>query len=248
MASKAASVPRENEILCEHCGYGLDGLPQTGLCPECGNPIADSTVADGRVAPLWEQAGVSFRRRFWGTTWEVIFRPGRFYRSLRTRDDPRKSRTFALLHHWFAGYLFAVATSAHLLYFVPLGRRVDGVEFAFFVLAGGGMLAPVVFASILGIRLLAGRLSSLEARYHGMRLPHGAVTRALHYHAAELLPVAGVTAGITVGYPLLVGCGLLPRDSEIAYLYTLSGWVIAAAAYLFVTYWKGMKAIMYANR
>ena len=39
------AVPAETDILCAHCGYALNGLPQTGLCPECGEPIADSTTA-----------------------------------------------------------------------------------------------------------------------------------------------------------------------------------------------------------
>lgn len=247
MPFRADSVPREHEILCESCGYGLDGLPSSGLCPECGHPISESTVADGRVPPPWEDLALPFRLRFLRTTASVIRHPRGFYRTLPTRDDPRRSRGFAFLHHWIAAYLFSLATASHLLLFLRAGS-LDLPSYAFFTLAGGAALSPLAFGAILGTRLLAGRLSSLEARYHGLRLPHGAVTRALHYHAAQLFPVAVGTVAITVGYPLLATAGLVPRTSDVPYLYTLCGWIVLAAVYLFQTYWKAMKAIMYANR
>lgn len=31
---------------CAHCGYDLLGLPQTGICPECGSTIGDSVLRD----------------------------------------------------------------------------------------------------------------------------------------------------------------------------------------------------------
>jgi len=33
---------------CEGCGYDLQGVPAAGNCPECGKPIAESTVATRR--------------------------------------------------------------------------------------------------------------------------------------------------------------------------------------------------------
>jgi hypothetical protein len=32
----------EYTLLCERCGYVIEGLPKEGACPECGTPIAES--------------------------------------------------------------------------------------------------------------------------------------------------------------------------------------------------------------
>src|SRR5688500_11386894 len=90
-------VPAETSVLCEGCGYTLDGLPATGQCPECGLPIAASTGADGRVLPAWEDAtpGRTTTSRFLSTTAAVVFTPDRFYRTLATRRDDRAALRFA---------------------------------------------------------------------------------------------------------------------------------------------------------
>src|SRR5258706_14057762 len=82
-------VPAETSVLCESCGYTLDGLPTTGQCPECGAAIAQSTTGDGRKLPAWEDVtlGRSVFWRFFSTTAAVLFKPKRFYRSLATRTD-----------------------------------------------------------------------------------------------------------------------------------------------------------------
>jgi hypothetical protein len=40
--AKLASDITEATLLCERCGYVLEGLDERGACPECGQPIAES--------------------------------------------------------------------------------------------------------------------------------------------------------------------------------------------------------------
>lgn len=241
-------MPREGELLCEHCGYGLTGVADDGRCPECGGEVADSTTADGRVLPAWEMpGGGSVSARLAKTTWAVLARPGRFFRTLRTRVERDGSRSFAFVQHWAAGYLFALAASVHLIFVV--GGRWDLTSATFMGLLGGTAMTPVAFGLIWGTRALAGRLTTLEAKYHGLRMPTGAVSRALNYHSAALLPVAVGTVGLVAGYRVLLATDVLDRGrSELAYLYVLCAWVVVAAGYLFWSYWQAMKNVMYANR
>lgn len=44
----------EYTLLCERCGYVVDGLPTAGACPECGTPIAES-LPERRVGTPWQQ-------------------------------------------------------------------------------------------------------------------------------------------------------------------------------------------------
>jgi hypothetical protein len=52
----AKPTPWEDEytLLCERCGYVLEGLDQAGVCPECGKPITESLPCD-RPGTLWQQ-------------------------------------------------------------------------------------------------------------------------------------------------------------------------------------------------
>lgn len=52
----AKPTPWEDEytLLCERCGYVLEGLAPSGNCPECGKPIAES-LPERRVGTPWQQ-------------------------------------------------------------------------------------------------------------------------------------------------------------------------------------------------
>lgn len=41
-------------LLCEGCGYVLDGSPRDGPCPECGRPVRDS-LPECRPGTPWQQ-------------------------------------------------------------------------------------------------------------------------------------------------------------------------------------------------
>lgn len=58
--SKAGATWRdEYELLCERCGYSIEGLPRETNCPECGKPVVES-VPEARPGTAWQQ-GPSFR-------------------------------------------------------------------------------------------------------------------------------------------------------------------------------------------
>lgn len=245
MASAAATVPAESDLLCEACGYVLNGLPDGGRCPECGIPTADSAPAR-RGPSRWEQPGRAIAA-FWMSTAEVLFRPHRFYRNLATRANRRRSREFAMIHTLLASLLFGIAAMVH-----ARGFGYFGAGAAMDVIIASPVFGTLVLAAIgfllLGITTpIAARLTSWEAKYRGYRLPLQAVGRGLDFHAAHYLPVAAVAAITVVGYRLLADHTRQAWISDMDYLYILCGEVIVGAIYLFWTYWIGMRNMMYAN-
>ncbi|MFW6033361.1 MAG: hypothetical protein ACOCTI_08315, partial [Phycisphaeraceae bacterium] len=50
-----ASAGLEADLHCLNCGYNLRGLDAAGLCPECGEPVADTLRGDWLIdaAPAW---------------------------------------------------------------------------------------------------------------------------------------------------------------------------------------------------
>ncbi len=241
-----ADAPPETDILCEHCGYGLNGLPTGGLCPECGQPIADSTVADGRVLPAWESSGPAMAR-FVRTARAVILSPADFFRQLQTRAAIDGSQSFAFRARILAAVPLGLTAVLHADAMRQLSFDSRHNEFLT-VMVLAPFLILLTFLVLTGVTRLASYLSSLEGKYWGYRLPKPAVRRVLNYHAAQILPVAAV-AFITVGaYRLLRGLGVFSGLADIKYLVVLCIEVLLGAGYLFRTYWIAMKNIMYANR
>lgn len=236
----AANIPAPTDVLCESCGYTLNGLPKEGKCPECGSSIADSTLRSGRTLSRWESGSSLIH-----TSIDVTFRPATFYRSLKTRvpsQYARRARQFAVIHWAVAGLLITLAILDH--YTLTLVLRPNA---ALLGLAGAAAFSAFMVCA-WGLTEVATRLTAWEAAWRGYRLPLGVVRRALHYHAAHLLPVALALAGIVFGYRTLLATGLLGfAETIVPYLYVLSAVAILTAIYLFWTYWIGMRNLLYAN-
>src|SRR5271170_2542469 len=108
MARHVAIVPEESSLLCEGCGYVLDGLPAGDRCPECGKPTVESVGPDVRRLAAWEDAGSrGLVARFLTTSAQVLFHPDRFYRTTMTRSAPGPIRRFAQVHWAISSALLA---------------------------------------------------------------------------------------------------------------------------------------------
>jgi hypothetical protein len=245
MSNARANIPDATALLCERCGYVLNGLAQSANCPECGQPALQS-LPILRHAPAWEQPGVFAAAAFLATTWQVLFHPARFYRTLAMQPSRRRSSTFAATHWAIISLLIALAAYIHFWWIMDLS---GGASFAQHIRPGVafGLLWILTYAFLHAVTRVAARLTSWEAAYRGLRLPLQTVTRGLDYHAAHYLPVAVGALATVFGYYLLLHFRRLDAVSAPTYLYVLCGEVVLAAIYLFKTYWIGMRNLMYAN-
>jgi len=236
-------VPSDTDLLCENCGYLLNGLPPEGNCPECGIPIAASTTDSGRTLPDWEAGQDDPVRRFQATLWKVVASPHAFFRTLSVRGDEDRSRRFALL---LMVPLILFGSKAVILHYYIQFRL--SVPPPWLNLTMTIPLVPVfVAAAWFAMYFAVVHLTVIEARYWGFRLHDNVVRRALHYltpHAvlASLLPLLVITVYL---------CMLLANENYglylAHYLYVLSGSVVVSAIYLFQRYWTAMRAMMRAN-
>jgi hypothetical protein len=252
MARLAPRVPETTDLLCEACGYVLKGLPDTGRCPECGTPIADS-IGNHRQPPAWELAQ---RGGFLRTTAQVLFHPTHFYRTLAVRGPVPPAHRFARVHWWISAALFATAAFLHgALYWPEIVQFIRPAEKWRFIATASAGLCILFVATYLtylmldGLTRLAARLTNWEARYRGYRLPYDVVLRGMYYHAAHYVPVALGASATVIGYFTLVFVvGWSVNFTIDRYTYVLCAEVVLFAAYLFYTYWIGMRNMMYANR
>lgn len=260
MSRAASTVPDEAALLCEGCGYILTGLPPDSRCPECAKPIDESSPSV-RGLPAWEiDNGTSRRQRFWTTTRAVLLHPTRFYRTLATRVSSTASAGFARIHYLITSLLLGLTVCLQLHWmlvvpgYLPSWRAIlthtdtpDVGELVTLYTFGLVVAWAFCFAFLTGLTHLAARLTAWEAAYRGLRLPLAAVLRGLHYHAPHYVPVA-IFAFLTVaGYQVLVATNQLSELHATRYLYLLCAEVVLGAFYLFVTYWKGMRNLLFAN-
>jgi len=249
--SNAATVPAPNDLLCEGCGYTLNGLPTDSRCPECGKPIAESIGAH-RHGSSWEQSDEA-RSGFVATTRQVLFRTRDFFLHVTTRGSLGRAHDFARLHWIISSMLFTLALGGHMFWYVlrilGQGQSYEWHMYArIAIFAGMIVIAPLCYLSNSLVTRLASKLTTMEATYRGYRLPYDVVLRAMYFHAAHYLPVALGAAVTTCGYGAAVERGWLGAETGTTYLYILCGEVVVAAFYLFETYWVAMRNIMYANR
>ncbi len=250
MPLTASNAPADTDILCEGCGYTLNGLPNDSRCPECGKLIIESTDADGRSPLPFDSTGnlPTAARQFLTTTAAVIFRPTRFFRSLPTRINSPRARIFALIHAWSCSLLFAMTAYRHMNLYGVSAYGIPGLAIRS---TNPLIIIPITILTFAALHLgtiLAAKLTAWEARLRGLRLPYPAIRRAMHFHSAHYLPVAGVSLLTVEGFWILLGRQLASPQHDLYYLYVLCIEVLVSAAYLFWTYWIAMRNIMYANR
>lgn len=243
-------VTDDAAVVCEGCGYRLDGLPSSANCPECGFSVAASTIDSPRAATAWEAKGraASFIR----TTARVVCSPTAFYRTLKARPDAGEvaaARRFRTFHLAVASGLFAAGLITHYLVTSPTARWIwYGQRMPDWLLVvPWAVVALLTFCAALTTAAMAARLTAWEAGWRGMRLPIAVARRCLCYHAAHATLAALIFAVIAVGYKLLWTFDLVGYASFVPYIAALSACAIGGAVYLFWTYWVGMRNMQYAN-
>ena len=244
MPRVAPAVPSESDLLCETCGYTLAGLPDDANCPECGTPVSKS-LPDTRKPSRWERHRTA--ANFWRDTAATLTSPTHFFRSLATRGGFKSSDAFGVRQLYLASALFVSAAFFHWLIVFNYGSTRGTAGQRVLVLVGFILLGSAVPVVLMLVTNLAAKLTEWEGRYRGYRLPYSSVRRVLAFHAACYLPVGLLAVLTTGGYCLCVSRDGLPPDTLVTYLYVLSAEVVLAAGYLFNTYWRAMRATMWAN-
>lgn len=198
-------------LLCEDCGYQLDGLPRSASCPECGRAL-EASHPDGRVGSRWQQRPgfVSWL----ATCWAVLRHPKGVWSEIKV--ESRRSVALMLIN-------FAVGSAL-----ATIGIALGGAQFrpasavymlVFYVVAFDLLLLLTLIESV-GIRTFAKRRKwRVTRRVADAVCGHASVGwilaglgLALGWHAAQFVEVEKVASWI-VG---VAGQRYVPGRDELA--------------------------------
>jgi len=146
----------EYTLLCEQCGYVVEGLDHAGVCPECGKPIEES-LPERRVGTPWQQKpGVRALVRTW---WMTLRHPIRTLDVMQFEDtlplSPLSATLFYTIATCIAVVLIEPVPDLLSLVFI-LGIMVFlgiAIWFVFFALSGIEALGLQFFGSRRGGRV-----------------------------------------------------------------------------------------------
>jgi hypothetical protein len=249
--SDRPAVPADTDLLCEACGYILNGLPDHSKCPECGEAIARSVLPDVRKpSPIeveWSDA--TFR----STTWAILFRKRSFFSTTYTRGQSASVDRFGRRHRTISAVLFTLALLGHGLFMFkvrgpgPIPARSLMLPVVLLMPLAAIAVGVIVFVVLDQTGRLAAYLTSKESRFWGMRLPADAIGRAMQFHSANYLPVGILFILITWGYHLLLFFEFVTLVTATTYLLTLCVAVVLSAVWLFESFVIAMRRIRFAN-
>lgn len=228
----------EFTLLCERCGYVLEGLDRGGNCPECGRPIKESLPHLARPGSPWQQK--PSLRSLTETCREMLYRPGPLLD--RVRID---GRTSGSLEGWivFATSIFSAASPwafylAWMFFNPTRGRRslLSEAGHATLYALVGGMLIAIVLTILTGIERVGIRTFG---RVHGRRITH-AISTTLCAHAC----VGWFTAALLFWTPIFA---LVILDEDSLVLLAPIG-LFLGLLHFEILVWLGVKRCRYANR
>lgn len=135
------SAPYQGPPRCEGCGYELEHIPDSGLCPECRCEV-DRSLRPGlwRCGVAWERGKRGTPGALLASAISLILAPREFYSCLCVRGDDRRARRFSAWQFrliWIGAFVWLISLRT------VLGdgpRRQDCVALALIpVLAGWGV-------------------------------------------------------------------------------------------------------------
>lgn len=178
---------KDENLLCEQCGYGIGGLPMAGRCPECGRSIESSLPGSRPGSPWQVERSWAGRRR---TYLAALRWPGVLFEQMRIRGAPDRALLAGSIG--MAGVLVALAVWAGLLraMYAADGRLTTGAVLGAAALAAifGGYGSVAVLYALTAIEHRGVRFFGAQ---RGWRITP-AVATSVCAHASVGWLIAGV--------------------------------------------------------
>lgn len=237
----------EYTLLCERCGYVVEGLPTDGACPECGKAIAESLPERRASTPWQREPSVP---NLLGTWVLALAAPRRLLDTLTVAGN--QDTMLEKMCAWCA--VVPVCLAAGVAVLVSGEPFVRDLPYVALVLTGGiGLFG--LWGCVRALTAVERRGLVFIGRTRGFRTTPG-VARAITAHGAVGWVVAGLGLTLVILGPLTVmltdqvhGHNRTPMSPPVAGLTALGlFWMAFGFLFFEVFAWLGLRRLKYANR
>lgn len=249
----------KHALLCERCGYVVDGLPPNGVCPECGLDIQRS-LPHNRPGTPWQQSPnfVTMLATFWMTIRHpnrtldtMAVTPPNFWRLLLFASPP-----FGLLLGIVLLLILEIERplpSGGTVAWTP-GSAIGSLMLGLLL---GVLLTPPAAAALAGLTWIEARgLVIFSAQRGGRVYPELAHSIVRHGAAGWLVAAVGALLMLPIAWSLEteVGphIGHVPSGTPPAWTVALAAAGLAIAILGFLGFelfaWLGLRRCKFANR
>ncbi len=234
----------EYTLLCQACGYVLEGLDLDTQCPECGKPIEESLAKDRPGTPWQRKASIFSMIK----TWYLVLRHPK-----RTIDEMRFDEGDGIS---FAAITPLLAMGIFSLVLLPI-PFVSKYISLFGAVVGFGMVSVMYWLLGFTYSAIASSRIRFAAKRRGYRVDRE-VSWALAGYASTALILIPLAVGtvIVVGFflGLAIDRGYLDRDHWLSIIYRILAWnallfclPVSLLAFEVFPY-LGLRRCKYANR
>jgi hypothetical protein len=205
-------------ILCESCGYTIEGLPADANCPECGRPAPASFPERARPGSPWQRRpGL---RAFLATNWATLRHPMQTFASVRL--DATSGATLLAINLLIAAVIFIAPWSGTVL--DAPGRAVRTGQTSALLYAGL-ILVPLqillLAAVLLVLTLIEWAGIQFFARRRGARLCRLAAWQVVAHASVGWIIAAGA---VWLSLVLWLNLSFLDLFPSLARLVAASNW------------------------
>ncbi|MBX3361419.1 MAG: hypothetical protein KF705_08290 [Phycisphaeraceae bacterium] len=228
----------EYTLLCERCGYVLEGLAQDGNCPECGTPIAESLPGNTRTGTDWQRSPAP--HSFLTTLWRTLAQPRRTFDRLRI--DARSTGSLEAWTTLLAAALFVAPSFVYYALRVLFGPNpaqrsiLQDAALGVAGLIGGTLIVALILSILTGIERTGIRA---YGRVHRRRITY-AIANSVCAHAC----VGWLTAAVLFSIALLVARSV----GSFWWLVLPTLALFLGLLHFEILVWLGVKRCRYANR
>lgn len=233
----------EFTLLCERCGYVVEGLATDGACPECGKPIAES-LPERRVGTAWQRKpGVVPLLRTWDQS---------FFHPIQTLDRLDPGAPTRGMIGWTAAVCAGLVSVGIMcptgVFLLEFG--IDTIGDAITTILPLILWLCILYGMVFGLVLLLTEVESrglvLISRQRETRITTSIARRVCDHGSVGWVICASIVAllGLASTASYLLRDDLMP-----AWVYLMGLGGMAFGFLFFETFaWLGLRRLKYANR